>query len=287
MRANPDTVKRDVAAALAEDIGSGDINAELIDPATIARARLVTRSDMVFCGRPWVDETCRQVDADVAARWFSDDGDDVAAGDGLFELAGAARALLTIERTAVNFVQVLSAAATAARRYRDAVAGSRSAAGAEVVILDTRKTLPGLRHAQKYAVAAGGAANHRMGLFDAFLLKENHIEAAGSIGAAVRRARELHPDRNLEVEVENNDQLRETIDAGADMALLDNYDLEAMRDAVRLAAGRLPLEASGGITLDTVAAIAATGVDFISVGAITKEVVPPDLSMRLTVEGRG
>lgn len=284
MRANPDTVKREVAAALAEDIGSGDINAELIDPATNARARLVTRSDMVFCGRLWVEEACRQVDAAVKVRWFCADGDDVAAGDVLCELTGAARALLTVERTAVNFVQVLSAAATAARRFSAAVAGRRSAAGAEVVILDTRKTLPGLRHAQKYAVAAGGAANHRMGLYDAFLLKENHIEAAGGIGAAVRRARSLHPDRTLEVEVENNDQLRQAIDAGADMALLDNYDLEALRAAVRLAAGRLPLEASGGITLDTVAGVAETGVDCISVGTITKEVAPPDLSMRLTVE---
>ena len=281
MRADPETVKRNVAEALAEDIGPGDINAELIDADAQARARLVTRSDMVLCGRPWVVQACEDVDARIAIEWFAEEGEAVTAGSPLFELTGPARALLTVERTVVNFVQVLSAAATAARCYRDAVADSRTASGNSVTILDTRKTLPGLRHAQKYAVASGGATNHRMGLFDAFLLKENHIAAAGGITPAVHRARSLHPDVKLEVEVENNEELQEAIDAGADMALLDNYTPDQMREAVRLTANRIPLEASGGITLATIAAIAATGVDCISIGDITKAVAPPDLSMRL------
>lgn len=281
MRADPETVKRNVAEALAEDIGPGDINAELINPEAGAHARLITRSDMVFCGRPWVAQACADVDARIAIEWFANEGDSIIAGSRLLELTGPARALLTVERTVVNFVQVLSAAATAARQYVDAVAGIRTASGNPVTILDTRKTLPGLRHAQKYAVATGGATNHRMGLFDAFLLKENHIAAAGSITAAVHRARALHPNVKLEVEVENNAELQEAITAGADMALLDNYTLEEMREAVALTATRIPLEASGGITLETITPIAATGVDYISVGDITKTVTPPDLSMRL------
>ncbi|MDE0692090.1 MAG: carboxylating nicotinate-nucleotide diphosphorylase [Gammaproteobacteria bacterium] len=281
MRADPETVKRNVAEALAEDIGPGDINAELIDAETQARARLVTRTDMVLCGRPWVVEACSVVDPRIATRWFAEEGESVTTGSSLLELTGPARALLTVERTVVNFVQVLSAAATSARRYASAVAGLRTATDKPVTILDTRKTLPGLRHAQKYAVAVGGAQNHRMGLFDAFLLKENHIAAAGGITAAVHRARALHPNVKLEVEVENNEELQEAIAAGADMALLDNYSPEATREAVHLTAGRIPLEASGGITLETIAGIAATGVDFISIGDITKAVAPPDLSMRL------
>lgn len=281
MRADPATVKRNVAEALAEDIGPGDINAELIDAETQARARLVTRSDMVFCGRPWVVQTCEDVDARITIEWLADEGDAVAAGSPLLELTGPARALLTAERTVVNFVQVLSAAATAASRYVEAVAGFHTATGKPITILDTRKTLPGLRHAQKYAVASGGATNHRMGLFDAFLLKENHIAAAGGITAAVQCARSLHPSVKLEVEVENNAELEEAIVAGADMALLDNYTPDQMHEAVALTANRVPLEASGGITLATIAAIAATGVDYISIGDITKAVAPPDLSMRL------
>ncbi len=281
MRADPETVKRNVACALAEDIGAGDINAELIEPKAQARARLVTRSDMVLCGRPWVVQACGEVDQRIATRWFVEEGEAVTTGSLLLELTGPARALLTVERTVVNFVQVLSAAATAARRYSSAVAGYRTATGKPVTILDTRKTLPGLRHAQKYAVAAGGATNHRMGLFDAFLLKENHIAAAGSIAAAVHRARSLHPNVKLEVEVENNEELQEAIAAGADMVLLDNYTPDQMREAVTLNANRIPLEASGGITLATIAPIAATGVDYISIGDITKAVAPPDLSMRL------
>lgn len=281
MRTDPDTVKRNVAEALAEDIGPGDINAELIGQHAHAHAMLVTRSDMVFCGRPWVAQACADVDARIAVEWFAEEGESIAAGSELLQLTGPARALLTVERTVVNFVQVLSAAATAARRHVDAVAGIRAASGNPVTILDTRKTLPGLRHAQKYAVAIGGATNHRIGLFDAFLLKENHIAAAGGITEAIRRARALHPKVKLEVEVENNDELQEAITAGADMALLDNYGLDEMREAVALTASRIPLEASGGITLKTIAPIAKTGVDYISIGEITKTVTPPDLSMRL------
>lgn len=275
MRPDPDAVKRDVAAALREDIGEGDINAALIAPTTQAEAQVITRDAGIFCGQPWVDEACRQIDRDVRARWHVQDGDDLAAGDTLLTLHGPARGLLTVERTIINFMQLLSGTATQARRYVDATQGARA------VILDTRKTLPGLRLAQKYAVRTGGARNHRLGLFDAYLLKENHIAAAGGIAAAVAEARRRHPQKEVEVEVENNAQLAEAIAAGADRVLLDNYSLDDLRSAVAAAQGRVALEASGGITLDTVSAIADTGVDYISVGEITKAVMPLDLSMRI------
>ena len=275
MRPDPDAVKRDVAAALREDIGEGDINAALIAPTTQAEAQVITRDAGIFCGQPWVDEACRQIDRDVRARWHVQDGDDLAAGDALLTLHGPARGLLTVERTIINFMQLLSGTATQARRYVDATQGARA------VILDTRKTLPGLRLAQKYAVRTGGARNHRLGLFDAYLLKENHIAAAGGIAAAVAEARRRHPQKEVEVEVENNAQLAEAIAAGADRVLLDNYSLDDLRSAVAAAQGRVAMEASGGITLDTVSAIADTGVDYISVGEITKAVMPLDLSMRI------
>ena len=275
MRPDPDAVKRDVAAALREDIGEGDINAALIAPTTQAEAQVITRDAGVFCGQPWVDEACRQIDRDIHARWHVQDGDDLAAGDTLLTLHGPARGLLTVERTIINFMQLLSGTATQARRYVDATQGARA------VILDTRKTLPGLRLAQKYAVRTGGARNHRLGLFDAYLLKENHIAAAGGIAAAVAEARRRHPQKEVEVEVENNAQLLEAIAAGADRVLLDNYSLDDLRSAVAAAQGRVALEASGGITLDTVSAIADTGVDYISIGEITKAVAPLDLSMRI------
>ena len=275
MRPDPDAVKRDVAAALREDIGEGDINAALIAPTTQAEAQVITRDDGVFCGQPWVDEACRQIDRDTRARWHVQDGDTLTAGDTLLTLHGPARGLLTVERTIINFMQLLSGTATQARRYVDATQGARA------VILDTRKTLPGLRLAQKYAVRTGGARNHRLGLFDAYLLKENHIAAAGGIAAAVAEARRRHPQKEVEVEVENNAQLAEAIAAGADRVLLDNYSLDDLRSAVAAAQGRVALEASGGITLDTVSAIAETGVDYISIGEITKAVVPLDLSMRI------
>ena len=275
MEPDAETVRRNVADALREDLGTGDINAELIAPSTRAVARIVTRDPGVLCGQPWVTEACRQVDPSLELRWHSSDGQRLAAGDLLAELEGSARSLLSIERTAINFLQLLSGTATRTRAFVDAVAATRA------VILDTRKTLPGLRVAQKYAVRVGGAKNHRMGLFDAFLLKENHIAAAGSIAEAVATARRHHPDKLLQVEVESIAQLKESIDASVDRVLLDNFDVARLREAVAVAKGRVGLEASGGITLATVAEIAHTGVDFISVGELTKDVRPLDLSMRI------
>ncbi|MCY4014134.1 MAG: carboxylating nicotinate-nucleotide diphosphorylase [Gammaproteobacteria bacterium] len=281
MELDTETVRRNVASALREDLGAGDINAELIAPSTRAVARVVTRDPGVLCGQPWVAEACRQVDPSLVLRWHASDGQRLAAGDLLAELEGSARNLLSVERTAINFLQLLSGTATRTRAFVDAVAATRA------VILDTRKTLPGLRAAQKYAVRIGGAKNHRMGLFDAFLVKENHIAAAGSIAAAVATARRLHPDKLLQVEVEDVAQLHESIDAAVDRVLLDNFDVARLREAVAIASGRVGLEASGGITMATVAEIAATGVDFISVGELTKNVQPLDLSMRVVAVKRG
>lgn len=276
MKPAPEEVKRNVRAALREDVGSGDINAALIPAGTRARASVITRNRGVFCGRPWVEEACRQVDPAIALDWRVDDGANVAAGDLLLRLAGPARGLLTVERTALNFLQVLSATATRARAFVAATAGA-------AVVLDTRKTLPGLRAAQKYAVRVGGARNHRSGLYDGYLLKENHIAAAGGIAAAVREAQRQHPEKEVHVEVETNAQLEEAIVAGAQRVLLDNHSLPALRDAVKRTAGRVALEASGGVTLATAAAVAGTGVRYLSVGEITKSVAPLDLSMRLAL----
>ena len=275
MEPDPEAVKRDVATALGEDVGTGDINAVLIPPTIQAEAQVITRDAGVFCGRCWVDEACRQVDQAIRACWHVQDSDRLAASDLLLTLRGPARGLLTVERTIINFMQLLSGTATQARRYVDAVRGTQA------VILDTRKTLPGLRLAQKYAVRTGGARNHRLGLFDAYLLKENHIAAAGGIATAVAQARRRHPGKDVEVEVEDNAQLAEAIAAGANRVLLDNYALDDLRSAVATAKGRVALEASGGITLNSVGEIAHTGVDFISVGEITKAVTPLDLSMRI------
>ena len=267
-------VSDNVRAALAEDVGSGDISAELIDPAQAARARVITREHGVFCGRPWVEETCRQLGGRIRVEFTVADGDRVTPSQTLFTLSGPARDMLTAERTMLNFVQLLSGTATQTRHYADLIAGTGAA------LLDTRKTVPGLRLAQKYAVRCGGGRNHRLGLYDAFLIKENHIAAAGSIGAAVAKARSLHAGRTVEVEVENLQELGEALEAGAEIALIDNFDLDDTRRAVELARGRMKLEASGGIDEDTIADIARTGVDFISSGALTKEVRPLDLSMR-------
>lgn len=275
MEPDTETVRRNVASALREDLGPGDINADLIAPSTCAVARIVTRDAGVLCGQPWVTEACRQMDPSVELRWHASDGQRLAGGDLLAELEGPARSLLSVERTAINFLQLLSGTASRTRAFVDAVAGTRA------VILDTRKTLPGLRVAQKYAVRVGGATNHRMGLFDAFLLKENHIAAAGSITEAVAAARRHHPDKLLQVEVESVAELKESIDAAVDRVLLDNFGIASLREAVAVAKGRVGLEASGGITMATVAEIAATGVDFISVGELTKNVQPLDLSMRI------
>ncbi len=263
-----------VRSALAEDVGAGDLSAQLIPDSVRARAQIITREEAVFCGRRWAEETCRQVDPRITMDWQVDDGDRVTANAMLLHLEGPARGLLTAERTMLNFLQLLCGTATLASRYADLVAST------SVAVLDTRKTIPGLRVAQKYAVGCGGCRNHRLGLFDAFLIKENHIAAAGSIAAAVAAARRIAPDAPVEVEVENIAEFRTALVTGADIIMLDDFSLDAMREAVALNQGQAKLEASGGVTLSTLPAIAATGVDYVSVGEITKRIVPIDLSMR-------
>ena len=269
-------VSADVARALQEDLGDGDRTAALIPPDAQLQTRVISRESAVLCGRPWFDETFRQLDPSIQVSWRAGDGDTVRPDREICCLDGPARAILTGERTALNFLQTLSGTATRARRYVDAVAGTGA------VILDTRKTLPGLRLAQKYAVRCGGASNHRIGLFDAILVKENHIAAAGSITAAVRAAMLQSPGVLLEVEVENLEQLEESCRAGAHRALLDNFNLRTLKTAVARFKGRIELEASGGIDLDSVRAVAEAGVDFISVGSITKNLQATDFSMRFT-----
>ncbi len=261
-------------AALAEDVGSGDISANLIPPARTAIAHIITRNPGVFCGQLWVDAVAQQVDKDIEVTWHVNDGDAVVANQQLFSFAGPAASLLTAERSALNFVQLLSGTATRTAHYAALLSDSKTK------LLDTRKTIPGLRLAQKYAVRCGGGSNHRIGLFDAYLLKENHIAAAGSITAAVAAARANHGDKPVEVEVENLAELDEAIAAGADIAMIDNFSLQDTETAVAVAAGKIKLEASGGINEQTLAAIAATGVDFISTGELTKTILPMDLSMR-------
>ena len=270
-------INETVRRALTEDIGDGDITASLIPPEKWARATVITREAAVVCGRPWVDEVIRQVGPAMQIEWYVDDGSLAQPDDRLFTLEGPARSLLTAERTALNFLQLLSGTATRTRHYVDQVADTG------VTLLDTRKTIPGLRLAQKYAVKTGGAENHRIGLFDAFLIKENHIEAAGSIAGAIHHARELRPSSRLEIEVESLDELREAMAQGPDWIMLDNFTLDDMREAVTLASGTgIRLEASGGIESDTALHdIASTGVDYISLGALTKHCRAIDLSMRL------
>ena len=264
-----------VALALKEDVGTGDITAGLISPDCEKRARVITREAGILCGTQFVDGVFRELDPQLEITWHRQDGDPLAADDLLFTVAGNARAILTGERAALNFLQLLSGTASLAGRYASEVAGT----GAR--LLDTRKTVPGLRQAQKYAVACGGCHNHRIGLFDAFLIKENHIEACGGIAPAIARARELAPGKPVEVEVENLPEMQQAIDAGADRIMLDNFDLEVLREAVALNADRSELEASGNIGLHNLRRVAETGVDFISIGALTKTVAPLDLSMRL------
>ncbi|NND44098.1 MAG: carboxylating nicotinate-nucleotide diphosphorylase [Xanthomonadales bacterium] len=271
---DPERVARDVRRALEEDLGSGDLTASLVPATASLVTTVVCRESAVLAGRPWFDACFAQLDRSIEIDWTLDDGERMSADAVVCTLRGPARAILSGERTGLNFLQTLSANATLARHYVDAVAGTGA------IILDTRKTLPGLRHAQKYAVLCGGAHNHRIGLFDAILVKENHIAAAGSISAAVGNARERYPGILLEVEVEDRAQLAEAAAAGADRALLDNFPLEALRDAVDEFSPVLELEASGGVNLETVRAIAETGVNFISVGALTKHVRAVDFSMR-------
>ncbi|MBL8260367.1 MAG: carboxylating nicotinate-nucleotide diphosphorylase [Candidatus Competibacteraceae bacterium] len=263
-----------VALALAEDIGGGDLTAALIPETAAAEATVISREKAVLCGTPWFDAVFRQLDSRVAVDWRAADGDRVEPDQVLCALRGPARSLLTGERTALNFLQALSGTATLARQFADTVAGTGA------TILDTRKTIPGLRLAQKYAVRCGGCQNHRIGLFDAVLIKENHIMAAGSITEAIRAARRLHPDVKVEVEVENLAQLDEALSAGPDIVMLDNFDLATMAEAVRLTARRVKLEASGNVNFTTVRRIAETGVDYISIGGLTKDVRAVDLSMR-------
>jgi len=270
-----ETVTRDVTRALAEDVGTGDLTAALIPPDRVSRARLMTRQSGVLCGVEWFRRTFEELDPDVEIFWHHRDGDDVTADSSLCELEGKSRAILTGERPALNFVQLLSGVATRTRQFVRAVEGTRAR------IVDTRKTLPGLRIAQKYAVATGGGKNHRIGLYDGILIKENHIVAAGGLAAAVRAAGHSAPEGTmLQVEVETLDQLREALDVGARLILLDNFDLAGMREAVRIAGARAELEASGGVTLESVRAIAETGVHRNSVGSLTKDVQALDLSMR-------
>ena len=268
-------IQRNVAATLAEDIGTGDLTALLIPAGTDARGRVITREEAVICGTAWFDATFAALSPSAMVVWHVKDGDRVKPNQVLCEIVAGARTLLTAERTALNFLQLLSGTATVTRRFVDAVAGTRAK------IVDTRKTLPGLRLAQKYAVTVGGGTNHRVGLYDGILIKENHIIAAGGIRQVVNEARTFAPSNVfIEVEVENLEQLQEALDAGVKMVLLDNMDLGQMREAVRLTAGRAELEASGGVSLEKVRAIAETGVDRISIGSLTKDVKALDLSLR-------
>ena len=265
----------DAARALREDVGAGDLTASLVDANRRSSARVIAREAAVICGRPWVDATLREVDASIAIRWRIEEGGRCDANDVVFEIEGPARPLLTAERTALNFLQLLSGVATKTATYVQAVRGTRAQ------IVDTRKTLPGLRMVQKYAVRAGGGTNNRIGLFDAVLIKENHIAAAGGVSAALDAAKRVAAGAKfIEIEVETLAQLREALDAGAPMVLLDNMELPTLHEAVRINAGRAVLEISGGVTLDNVRALAETGVDRISIGTLTKDVKATDFSMR-------
>lgn len=267
--------RRDVALALAEDVGAGDLTAALVDAQRPTRARILAREAAVICGTPWVEAAVRALDPQATLTWHVGEGQRCAADQTVLSIEGRAQPLLTAERTALNFLQLLSAVATKTAVFVDAVAGTRAQ------IVDTRKTLPGLRLAQKYAVKTGGGVNHRIGLYDAVLIKENHIAAAGGVAQVLQRVRETAPDaRFVEIEVETLAQLEEALACGATMVLLDNMDIPTLNAAVRLNAGRAVLEISGGVNLDTVRALAETGVDRISIGALTKDVKATDFSMR-------
>lgn len=269
------SIEEDVRRALAEDVGSGDITAALIPAERQAQARIITREPAVLCGVAWANEVLRQVDPEIHVDWHAADGDQLQANQTLCMLRGSARRLLTAERSILNFLQTLSATATRSRHFANLVEGT------DVRLLDTRKTLPGLRLAQKYAVTCGGCDNHRIGLYDAFLIKENHIATCGGIAQTITAARALAPGKPVEVEVESLDELRQALEAGADIIMLDELSLEDMRTAVKLTAGRAKLEASGGINETTLRSVAETGVDYISIGSLTKDIKAVDLSMRL------
>jgi len=270
----PDNVSATVAIALAEDIQAGDLTASLIPQENSAEATVICRDNAIIAGIAWFNEAFAQIDKQIKIQWFVKDGEQVKANTLLCEISGNARHILTVERTALNFLQTLSATATETEKYANVVSHTKCK------ILDTRKTIPGLRDAQKYAVLCGGGKNHRKGLYDGILIKENHIMAAGSIDNAVLQAKQLHKDIQVEVEVENLDELNQALLAGADIVLLDNMDNSQLKAAVKQNNGRAKLEASGGVALDTIAAIAETGVDFISIGNLTKNINAIDLSMR-------
>ncbi len=267
-------IEENVFNALKEDIGDGDITAELIPQDNISLATVISREDCVFCGLDWFEETYRQIDPEILIDWCVDDGDRIEAGQVLCTLSGSSQKIVSGERAALNFVQTLSGTATLSAVYADSIKDT------ECKVLDTRKTIPGLRMAQKYAVSCGGCENHRIGLFDAFLIKENHINACDGIANAISEARFHNPDLPVEVEVENFDELQQAIDAGADRVLLDNFDTEMMIQAVEMCKGKIITEASGNITLDNIHDVAMTGVDYISTGSLTKDVKAVDLSMR-------
>jgi nicotinate-nucleotide pyrophosphorylase (carboxylating) len=270
-------IEANVRRALLEDVGTGDITAQLIPAERLAKATVISRDAAVIAGTAWVDSVFRQLDQRVAVHWQVADGERVKPNQALFHLEGPARSLLTGERSALNFLQMLSGVATRSQHYADMVADT------QVKLLDTRKTLPGLRLAQKYAVTCGGCHNHRIGLFDAFLIKENHIAACGGIAEAITAAHKIAPGKPVEVEVESLEELQQALDGGADIIMLDELSLDDMREAVRLTAGRAKLEASGGVTDATLRTIAETGVDYISIGTLTKDVKAVDLSMRLSI----
>ena len=270
-------IEANARRALAEDIGSGDITAQLIPAERVAHATVITRESAIICGTAWVDAVFRQLDPRVAVHWQVRDGERASPNQALFHLEGPARALLSGERSALNFLQTLSAVATRCQHYADLVQDTA------VKLLDTRKTLPGLRLAQKYAVTQGGCHNHRIGLYDAFLIKENHIAACGGIAEAVQAAHRIAPGKPVEVEVESLEELRQALEAGADIVMLDELTQDEMRQAVAITQGRAKLEASGGINESTLRAIAETGVDYISIGTLTKDVKAVDLSMRLSL----
>ena len=268
------SIQINIQHALQEDIGDGDITALLTPEDEQATATIITREDMILAGQPWVNALIQAFDRSVQVTWLKQEGERVAANEAFLKLAGSARSLLTVERPALNFIQTLSAVATKTASY------VKQLDGLNTKLLDTRKTLPGLRIAQKYAVAIGGGQNHRLGLFDAFLIKENHIMAAGSITQAVEQARQIAPNKPVEVEVETWDELNQALEAGADIVMLDNFSQQQMIDAVKHVAGRCKLEASGNITIENLREVASTGVDYISMGVLTKDVIAIDLSMR-------
>jgi nicotinate-nucleotide pyrophosphorylase (carboxylating) len=275
MRDLSEEIVENVRAALAEDVGTGDITAQLLSADAMATAQVITREKGILCGTAWFEEVFKQLDPNLQIEWFAKDGDIIQPKQILVKLSGLTRALLTGERAALNFIQLLSGVSSKVAQYVEIVKNT------DVIILDTRKTIPMLRRAQKYAVKCGGGQNHRMGLYDAFLIKENHIAAAGSITAAVQQARTIAPDKPVEVEVEDVEQLKEALAVNAEIVLLDNFNLYSMREAVRINEKRAKLEASGGVTVDKLLTIAETGVDYISIGGLTKDVKALDLSMRL------